>query len=99
MFCNLGELVQLCSKYYHLWLYRGFFQYLFEPFGYVKMKDREHQQELSTYKYHRTRTTASVYHSLMRDRYNRQYAESAEEEAGASGPSQSHTPPSLLKVR
>lgn len=84
--------------------YRNFFlqfcqsmPYLFEPFGYVKMKDREHQQELSTYKYHRTRTTASVYHSLMRDRYNRQYAERVEEEAGASGASQSHTPPSHIR--
>uniref|UniRef100_A0A915PYG9 protein-tyrosine-phosphatase n=1 Tax=Setaria digitata TaxID=48799 RepID=A0A915PYG9_9BILA len=45
---------------------------LLEPNGYVKMSDKAHLQELRNYKFHRIRTVASVYHTLARDRYNRQ---------------------------
>ncbi|KAK6107512.1 Rhodanese-like domain family protein [Brugia pahangi] len=48
---------------------------LIEPNGYVAMNDEAHIEELKNYKYHRIRTVASVYHTLARDRYNRQRME------------------------
>uniref|UniRef100_A0AAF5RVM4 protein-tyrosine-phosphatase n=1 Tax=Wuchereria bancrofti TaxID=6293 RepID=A0AAF5RVM4_WUCBA len=48
---------------------------LIEPNGYVAMNDVAHIEELRNYKYHRIRTVASVYHTLARDRYNRQRKE------------------------
>ncbi|VIO98108.1 Rhodanese-like domain containing protein [Brugia malayi] len=48
---------------------------LIEPNGYVAMNDEAHIEELKNYKYHRIRTVASVYHTLARDRYNRQRKE------------------------
>ncbi|EJD76492.1 hypothetical protein LOAG_16564 [Loa loa] len=45
---------------------------LIEPNGYVAMNDEAHIEQLKNYKYHRIRTVASAYHTLARDRYNRQ---------------------------
>uniref|UniRef100_A0A8R1TX93 protein-tyrosine-phosphatase n=1 Tax=Onchocerca volvulus TaxID=6282 RepID=A0A8R1TX93_ONCVO len=48
---------------------------LLEPNGYVKMNDTEHLDELRNYKFHRIRTVATVYHTLARDRSNKQSRE------------------------
>ncbi|KAL3984883.1 Rhodanese-like domain family protein [Acanthocheilonema viteae] len=48
---------------------------LLEPNGYVEMNDEAHAEELKNYKYHRINSVASAYHTLARDRYNRQHRE------------------------
>lgn len=37
------------------------------------MNDDAHIEELKKYKYHRVKSVASAYHTLARDRYNRQH--------------------------
>lgn len=39
------------------------------------MNDEAHAEELKNYKYHRINSVASAYHTLARDRYNRQHKE------------------------
>ncbi|VDK85652.1 unnamed protein product [Litomosoides sigmodontis] len=48
---------------------------LLEPNGYVEMNDAAHADELKNYKFHRINSVASVYHTLARDRHNRQHRE------------------------
>ncbi|CAG9537099.1 unnamed protein product [Cercopithifilaria johnstoni] len=48
---------------------------LLEPNGYIEMNDEAHAEELKNYKYHRVNSVASAYHTLARDRYNRQHRE------------------------
>lgn len=39
------------------------------------MNDAAHADELKNYKFHRINSVASAYHTLARDRYNRQHRE------------------------
>ncbi|VDO45080.1 unnamed protein product [Onchocerca flexuosa] len=57
------------------------------------MNDTEHLDELRNYKFHRIRTVASVYHTLARDRYNRQSREKLNMSTTEVDPNMTTPPP------
>ncbi|KAM3717517.1 M-phase inducer phosphatase cdc-25.2 [Dirofilaria immitis] len=72
---------------------------LLQPKGYVKMSDAAHLDELKNYKFHRIRTVASVYHTLARDRYNRQPKEELDASTTENDPDMMTPPRRLLPMR